>query len=133
PHANADNDEIGRQHPPAVKLDISLVDCRRGLLKMEDHAVFLVDLLNKIAVFPPEYPLQGPAFWRHDVDLDFPRSQRSGNLETNEARAEHDGMLRLLCLSDNRSRITERAQQMDMGLVSAGNVEANWLGAGRQQ
>ena len=100
---------------------------------MENHAVFLVDLANKITVFPPKDALQRAAFWRHDMHLDFPRSQRGGNLETNEARTQHDRMLGLLCVGDDRSRITKRAQHMDMGLICAGNVETNRLRAGCQQ
>jgi hypothetical protein len=66
------------------------------------------------------------------MDLDFPRSQRGGDLETNEARAQHDRTPCLLCLSDDGSRITERAQHMNMGLVRPGNVETSRLGASCQ-
>src|SRR6516164_1563543 len=131
-HAYADNDEVGRQCLTAAKLNVVSVNCSSGLFKMEDHAVFLVKLAYKIAVFAPEHALQGPAFWCHDMNLNFPRSQSGGDLQTNEARAKHDRTPRLLCLSDDGSRVAERAQHVDMGLVRPGNVKTNRLGASCQ-
>src|SRR6516162_8413414 len=128
PHANADDDEVGRQHLTAAKLNVFSVNCSSGLFKMENHVMFLVELAYKIAVFAPEHALQGPAFWRHDMNIDFPSSQRGGDLQANEARAKHDRTPRLLCLSDDGSRVAERAQHMDMGLVRPGNAELNFDG-----
>src|SRR5262245_44615220 len=90
PHPNADDDEVGRQCRAAFELDVSAIDRGCRLLEMEYDAVLLVNRAYEIAKFAPEHAFQRPALRCHDMNLDFARPQRGGNLEPDEARADHD-------------------------------------------
>ncbi len=100
---------------------------------MEDDAVLLVNGADEITEFAPEHAFQRPAIRRHDMNVDFPCPQRRSNLEPDEACAEHDRAPRLLCFGDDRARIGERAQQVDMRLIGAGDIEANRFRPGSKQ
>ena len=64
---------------------------------MEYDAVLLVNGADDIAEFAPEHALQRPALRRHHMDLDLARPQRGGDLEADEACAEHDRAPRRFC------------------------------------
>ena len=59
--------------------------------------------------------------------------KRCGDLQADEARADHDRALGRFRLRDDGAAVGERAQRMDVRLVGARNVELHRLGAGRQQ
>src|SRR5262249_28152648 len=100
---------------------------------MEYDAVLLVDRAYDIAKFTPEHAFQRPTLRRHDVNLDLARPQRGGNLEPDEASAEHHRAPGRFCPGNDRSRVGERAQHVHMRLSSAGDIEANRLSAGCEQ
>src|SRR5262249_50250417 len=101
PHANADNDELGRQRAAALELDTLAVDRYRGFLEMKYDAVLLVNGADEVAEFAPEYPLQRPVLGSHDMNLDVARAQRRGDLESDEACTDHDRAPRRLRLGDD--------------------------------
>ena len=60
----------------------------------------------------------------------MPRARRrSRDLETDEARAEHDRLLCALCALDDGPAVGERAQREDMGLVGARDGQRHRLRA----
>src|SRR5262249_4701355 len=130
---NADNDELGRQRGAALELDTLAVDRCRGFLEMKYDAVLLVNRADEVAEFAPEYPLQRPVLWSHDMNLDVARAQRCGDLESDEACPDHDRAPRRLRLGDDGARIAERAQHVDVRLVGAGDIETDRFGAGCEQ
>ncbi len=117
PHPNADDDEVGRHCRAAFELDVPAIDRRRRLLEMEYDAVLLVNRAYDIAKFAPEHAFQRPALRCHDMNLDLARPQRGGNLEPDEACADHDRVPGGFCLGNDRSRIGERAQHAHVRLI----------------
>src|SRR5262249_47748024 len=100
---------------------------------MKRDTILLMNAADEIAVFAPEDAFQGAMFGRHDVDLNLTRPQRCGDFEPDEACADDYGMPGLLCLGNDCARMGKRAQDMHMRLIRARNIEANGLGAGREQ
>src|SRR5262249_11907430 len=133
PNPNADDDKVGRQCRAVFELDVPTIDRCRRLLEMEYDAVLLVNRAYEIAKFAPEHAFQRPALRRHDMNLDLARPQRGGNLEADEACADHDRALSRFCPGNDLARIGERAQHVHMRLISAGDIEANRFGAGCEQ
>src|ERR1043166_4191990 len=133
PHADADDHEVSRQCRSTFQLDVSSVDRCRRLLEMEDDAMLFVQSANEVAEFAAEHAFHRPPVRCHDMYLQFAGPQGSGDLEPDKARAEHDGAPRLLCLGDDAPGIAERAQQMNMRLIRAGDIEANRFGAGCEE
>ena len=58
---------------------------------MAYDAVLLVNRAYEIAEFAFEHTFQGPAFRRHDMNLDLAHPQRGSNLDPDEACADHSG------------------------------------------
>jgi len=67
------------------------------------------------------------------MNLDIPGAQGCGDLEPNEARSDHDSALCPVGRCDDRAAIVERAQQMNVRLVGAGDRQPHGLRTGRQQ
>src|SRR6516165_4943677 len=100
---------------------------------MKHDAMLLVNAADEIAVFAPEDAFQGAMFGCHDVDLDLAGPQRGGDFKPDEACADDYGMPGLLCPGNDRARVGKRAQDVHMRLIRARDIEANGLGAGREQ
>jgi len=101
--------------------------------------------ISTIAVNPDQYnpcvPQGGVATTHCDLGTTDPganpadaaATQGRGNLEADEACADHDCALGRFCPGNDRSRIGERAQHVHVRLISAGDIEAQRLGAGCEQ
>ena len=95
--------------------------------------MLFVEFSNEIAEFRTEDALQRPAFRRDDVNIQVPRPQRGRNLQTDEARADDNGVPRRRCVGDDGARVGKRAQNVDMRLIRARNLQTDRLGAGRKK
>src|SRR5262249_22193045 len=133
PYANADDHEVCRQGGAALELDAGTLDRGRRFLEMERDAVFLVNGANEFAEFAPQHALQRMAIRRHHVNFDLPRSQRGSDLEPDETCPEHHRAPRRFRFGDDRTRIGQRTQYVHVRLIGAGDIEADGLGAGREQ
>ena len=133
PHADAHDDEVGRERLAARERDAARVDRRRGLAEVEDDAVLLVQRAHEVAERGAEDALQRPRLGRDDVHLEVARAQRRGHLEADEARADDDGALRAPRPRDDRAAVGERAQRVDVRQLAARDVEPDRLGARREQ
>src|SRR5262245_7456645 len=132
-HADADHDDIGIDRPAVFEDDAFSLDCGDTVLQMKIDAMLFVQGTDEIAQLRPEHPFKRSLLRCDDMHFDIARSQRSGRLKANEARADDDHALRRLCLLDERTAIRERPQGVHMRLIYARNVEPDWLGTGCEQ
>src|SRR5215471_6168013 len=100
---------------------------------MENDAVFFMKLANEIAELRTKDAFQRPAFRRDDVNLQIPGPQCGCDFQTDEARADDDGMPRRPRAGDNGTRVGKRTQDVHMRLVGAWNRETDRLSARRKQ
>ena len=119
--------------PPLVEFHRRAVDAARRVLEVENDAVLLMQGADEVAHLRAQDPLHRPFVRRHDMNFDVAGAQGRGNLEADEAGAQHDGAARGLGVLDDRPAIGERAQRVDMRLVGAGNGQADRFGSGRKQ
>src|SRR5262245_16789232 len=80
-----------------------------------------------------EDTLEWERFWRDDMNLEIPSSQRGRGLEPDEAGADHHGTLGALRGVDDRAAVGERAEGMYVRAIGARHIQADGLGAGREQ
>ena len=76
---------------------------------MEDYAVFLVQSANEVAHLWAENALHRPRLGRDHVNVKPSRPQGGGNLEPDEARADHHGAACRFGAFDDGSAIGQRA------------------------
>ena len=84
-----------------LDLDVTVIDPRTAFATPERFPE--VTLLAEW----PEDALEGTRLGRHDVDLEITGAQRCGDLEADEARAEHDRAARLLGGGDDGAAVGE--------------------------
>ena len=119
--------------PPLSSFTVPSVDAARRVLEVENDTVPLMEGADEVAHLRTHDPLQWSFARRHDVNLDIPGAQGRGDLETDEAGAEHDGAARGLGALDDRPAVGERTQRVNVRLVGAGNGQADRFGSGREQ
>ena len=132
-HADADHDQVGLERAAALQRGALAVDRGDGVAEMEDDAVLLVQRAHEVAELGAEDALHRPRLGRDHMHLDVAGAQRRGDLEADEARADHDRALGVLRIGDDGAAVGERAQRMHMRLVGAGDRQAHRLGAGGEQ
>jgi hypothetical protein len=121
PHANADDHEIGRQGTAAAEVHLPAVDAGCGFLQMEYGAMLFVQGANEVAHLRAQDTLHGALFRGHHMDIYIARSKSRGNLEPDEAGANHDRAARGRGACDDRLAVRERAQGMYVRLVGPGD------------
>jgi hypothetical protein len=133
PHADAQDDEVCFDpRPPAEDRGVA-VHASHGLAEVEDHPLGLVEAADEPADVHAEDALQGLGFRGHDVHGEAPLAQRGGDLETDEARADHQRALGGRRSGDDRAAVGEGAQVVDPRIVRTGYLEAHGIGAGGNQ
>ena len=78
-------------------------------------------------------PLERHAIGRDDVDGDAARPERGRHLESDEARADDDGMVADPARGDDGAAVGEGAQVVHAAGVGAGNGQPHGVGTGRNQ
>ena len=96
-------------------------------------AVLLVQAAHEVAELGAQHALQRALVRRDDVHVDAARAQRRGDLEADEARADHDRAPRRCRPRDDGAAVGERAQRVHVRQVGARQRQPHRLGAGRQQ
>src|SRR5262249_14373246 len=132
-HPDAHDDDISRQNCTTFERDVFRADCGCGLAEMEHDAVLLVDATDEVTVFVAEHALERALFRCDHMDLDLACPQRGCDFEPNEARAYDERATRVLGRCNDGARIRKRPQYMDMREFRPRNIEADRLGACRQQ
>src|SRR5262249_55196753 len=89
--------------------------------------------LDERSEMPAENALERERFWGDDVNLQFPSAQRGRGLEPDEAGADHHDALGALRGGNDRAAVGERTKRVNVLEVGAWDVQANGLGAGREQ
>jgi len=91
--------------------------------------VLLVEPANEAPELHTEHALERHRFWRHHIDVEAPRAKRTRNLEPDEARPDNDSTATRLSSRNDAPAIGERAKQVDLGTIRAGDVEPDGIGA----
>src|SRR5207245_6708195 len=73
PHANAGDDQIGRERAAALQRDGLAVNGAGRVLEVKDHAVLLVERAYEVAHLRTKNPLHGALLRRDDMHLDLTR------------------------------------------------------------
>jgi hypothetical protein len=100
---------------------------------VEDDAVRLVQTAHEVAHLGAQDAFHGALVRRDDMHLEAAFAQRGGDFESDEAGPHHDGAARGRRARDDRARVRQRPQGVDVRQVHAGDRQANRLGAGGQQ
>ena len=87
--------------------------------------MLLMECADEITHFRPEDPLHRPLAWSDDTNIDLARAQRSRDLQSDKAGADHDGTSGALCRSDYGAAIIEGAEGINIRLIRAGNGQAH--------
>ena len=95
--------------------------------------MLFVQSTNEVADLRTEDSFHWPLLRRDDMDFDAAHPQRSRDLKPDEARPNDERAARFFSRPDDRAAIRERAQCVDVRLFGAGNRQAHWFRAGRQQ
>src|SRR5215468_2827951 len=82
---------------------------------------------------PAENALERERFRGDDVNLQSPSAQRGRGLEPDEAGADHHRALGALSGGNDRAAVGKRTKRVNVLAVCARDVQANGLGAGREQ
>src|SRR5947207_5898720 len=88
------------------------VDRSRRVLKVKNHAVLFVQIAHELTHLRSQYAFHRPLLRRDDMNVDAARTQRRGDLETDEARTHHDRALCRCGLRNDGAAISERTQRV---------------------
>ena len=108
-HADTDDDEVRLQQAPVVEPHLlGAYGCRR-LTEMELDSMLLMQRANEVSHLRAEDTLHRPPVGRDHVDFDLAMAQGGRDLETDEARPEHDHAACRLSALDDGAAVGERA------------------------
>ena len=133
PHADAHGDEVGSQPLPGGERHAAGIDRGGGRAEVKDHAVLFVDGADHVAERRPHDAFQRPRLGRDDVHRQAAGPQRGGHFQADEAGADHDALPGGRGVGDQRPAVGQRAQDVDMRQVGAGNAEPDRIGSGGDQ
>ena len=119
--------------PPDFSVTSRRVDRGRRVFQVEDHAVLFVQSAHEVPHLWAQHALHRPLLRRHDVHFDVARAERSGDLETDETRAQYDGPPRRRRPRDDGTAIAEGSQRVHVRQVHARQRQSHRLGAGSKQ
>ena len=123
PHADADDHEVGAEPLAICERDGIAGDRFGRLSEVEDDAMLLMQGLDELPEITAHDPLEGNGLGCNNMNgqVRMARPQRGGNLETDEARPEDNGLLRAAGRGDDRAAITQRSKVVDVRQVGARN------------
>ncbi len=136
PHADRDDDEIGREHAPVGEAygfgAIDAVD--RGRVRLEQHAdAFRLDRrLDEDGGAAIELALHQPIHEMDERGLDAAPREPVGGLDPEQAAADDDGAGAARRRSADRRHVGEVAEGDDAGQIHPGPRQPDRVGAGRQ-
>ena len=133
PHADADDDQVGREPFSALQGDASTVDRHRRRAKMEDDPVFFMEVADETPDLRAEDLLHGTGLPSDHAHPDVARAKRRRHLETDEAGTDHDCPLRFRRPGDQGAAVGERAQIVDVREIPTGQREPCRFSPGREQ
>src|SRR5262245_27572636 len=113
PQADADHHHIRGDGRSVVEDDRIGIDALRRALEMEFNPLLLVQRLNELAKLRSEHTLQWEFLRSNDMHVDIARPQRRGDLESDEAGADHDGAFRELRGGDDGPTVGQGSQVID--------------------
>src|SRR3954447_22623818 len=89
PHANAEHHKIGFDRLTAFQRNTALVDRRHGVLKMESHAMLLMQRAHDVAHLWPKDAFHRPLLWRDHMDVDVACAKGGSRLQSDETRPDN--------------------------------------------
>src|SRR5262249_51702764 len=108
-HADAGDDEVSFDRTAALEDDALAVDCRGAVLEVEDDAMFLMPRADEVGELGAHDPLQRPPAGSNHMDLEIAVTERRGNLEPDEARAQDHDAARLRRKLDDAAAVAQGA------------------------
>src|SRR5438105_166425 len=119
--ADAGDNEVCVQARTVIEYDALLVNALDRLPEVELDALLLVHAFYERTDISSHHPLERDVFQSNDADLEAARHQRGGDLESNEAGADHYCLLRGADSIDDGSTVAQGAEIEDA--LAARNIQ----------